>query len=584
MKNLICLLMITFLTSAVFADEAKDKLENLENDLIYTIHVGAFVNIQPTDFIRIRPLGFMYIENYDERLKRVYIGDFATEAEANKMLTKVKTNGYPDAFVTSRELLSENQVAMIQIVSETWGNKLEWGKYSKAGALVAESIGKSIKIGVGTYPTAEMARKRMGSIRKAGFNDAFVRMVNKASVHRITDFESAGRAKLSAGLTRKKTQSVTKGTNNSSSDEIPVQLHKSKKKKKEQPKDVPKEYDDLRPKGVQNKGVSLPTIREDVKRNSVFELQKALKAEAAYSGSLDGLYGSGTAKGYKQALATNKSLQKYKLLQKHEVQFTEKGTSNIMQHYINTLLEDTPKAVKGLETTASPIAKAYRAYILFQTDGDQGKLDYLMNLAIKETFVDKPQKNKPPFDYKSKYTYQDVDQLILHLRYIQSAADSEMAFPCWLFQAHPEEASAAFQGGSEFRVENCNDLMQWEELSLLNTIAADLNPAASANAKLAGKYADEQAKLFLFPSAIEEKEGKLIEAWYQSLWKGLNAWEKSDPLHKKLIAPFRVSFFQSMIRMEDYFMDQRFNAKEARLLSINVLKTIINPHMASYLR
>ena len=588
MKNLIYCLLLSILSTSLNANVSSAPTNTSTADYIYTIHVGAFVKIKDTDFIKIRKFGFMYAENYDQRLKRIYMGDYETEAAAKATLTKIKTNGYPDAYITKRSLAEGKQVAVIQIATAQIGDRIRWAEYAKAGPLMVQANGKQLKITVGTYPDVDYARARIGSIHKAGFPDAFVRPINSARLHRVTEFETGNQLDESSGVVNFKDEK-TESAKGTSSDEIPVKLKgKSKTKNEtpnERPKDIPQEFDQLVMKGPASSGIQRPNIRGKVKRNSVIELQKALKAESGYTGGLDGFYGNGTASGYQKVMTESRELQKYKLLTKHTEQFTKKGTNRILQHYINSLPENTPKAMKGLETTDSPVAKVYRAYALSQTGGDQGKLNYLMNTAIRNTFVGKDVENKPPFDYTAQYTYPNLKQLILHLRYVQSAAEEDLAFPCWLFQLHPEETALAFKDGNQdFVIEDCGNLMQWEELSLLQTIASDLNPGAAADAETLERYASQRARIYLLPGAMDEDASKLAEAWHMSLWKGLNAWEKTDPLHKKMVAPFRVAYFQSMVMLEDYFMDKKFSASEARVLSVSVLKTIIAPDVRSYLR
>ena len=45
-----------------------------------------------------------------------------------------------------------------------------------------------------------------------------------------------------------------------------------------------------------NFNLTRPAIRNKVKRTSALDLQKVLKSQKYYSGSLDGLYGKGTGK------------------------------------------------------------------------------------------------------------------------------------------------------------------------------------------------------------------------------------------------------------------------------------------------
>ncbi len=582
MKTLLHLLLVacmsfTFSTSATSSPSAEEQ--------VYMIHVGAFVKTKIADFEKIRPLGFLYVKQYDDKLMRVYMGDYMTEAAANKVLVGVKDRGYPDAYVTRRGLAEGKEVAVIQLGIAQVGEDINWRKYAQAGPIMVQANGKQLKVVVGTFPTVEYAKNRIGAIRSAGYSDAFVRPVNNGLLHRITTFEAGGLIKPSDGLSTKKTETPSAGTTGRNSDEIPI---RAPKQDTPQPKDepMPDSYDEFSIKSGQSKEIALPAIRKNVKRNSVIELQKILKSNKSYTGSLDGLYGPGTGQGYETALKSSKAIQKYLLLSKHSEELTAKGTSSIIQHYINTLLDDTPKAVRGLETSDSPTAKAYRAYVLFRSKGSQAEIDNLMNSAIKEAFNSKRTKNRPPFDYRSAYTYKDLNQLILHLRFIQTAFDNKTAFPCWLFQAHPKESVAAFSSGTrrDYRIEDCGSMMDWQELNLLQVVAEDLNPSDAADGASMAQYASKRAELLLLPTALSAGQQKEAEAWHQNLWKGLDAWEKADALHGKLLHPFKITYFQSLVRLEDFYMDKGMKPKAARGLSLCMLQTIVGPHMQTYLK
>ena len=75
---------------------------------------------------------------------------------------------------------------------------------------------------------------------------------------------------------------------------------------------------------------------------------------------------------------------------------------------------------------------------------------------------------------------------------------------------------------------------------------------------------------------------KSIDQWNKSLWKGLTDWENSSAVHSKVMIPLRVAYFKSWALLEDYFMNKGFKPKEARGLSLAVLRTIVEPHLQSY--
>ncbi|NJK82780.1 MAG: hypothetical protein HC912_02175 [Saprospiraceae bacterium] len=115
--------------------------------------------------------------------------------------------------------------------------------------------------------------------------------------------------------------------------------------------------------------VAVPKIRNNVKRRSALDLQIILKEMKIYKGAVDGLYGDATAEAFTQATNTNEAFKKYKILSQHTIGFNETGTRNdatSLQTAIDNLWTTPTTALKTLESAKQPIAKAYRAYWIFQ--------------------------------------------------------------------------------------------------------------------------------------------------------------------------------------------------------------------------
>ena len=60
--------------------------------------------------------------------------------------------------------------------------------------------------------------------------------------------------------------------------------------------------------------------------------------------------------------------------------------SSRLQTIVNNLLNEPKDANTLLQAERSPLAKVYRAYILFQNGGQRDEVNRLMNAAIKQTF------------------------------------------------------------------------------------------------------------------------------------------------------------------------------------------------------
>ncbi len=541
-------------------------------DFVYAIHIGAFVKAKISDFEDIRPFGYIYAEEFDPSLLRIYMGDYESEAAAKKVIAKVKAKGYSEAYITGRALAKGKEVAVIQLASKPLSEAVDWRQFAKAGLLQVLSDSKNIKITSGSFASAEQARQRLGSIRKLGFKDAFVKTLNDVYLHPVTSFEAGPGFRPGALLTV-----------DMDDEQAPRDVPPPPSPNTTIPKDIPQTYDVIAEKSPAS-SFALPNIRVKVKRNSVIELQKELKAIKTYNSSLDGMYGKGTARGYETALSQMPQLRKYSLLAKYSKPASMAKKENILQHYVNKLLDDTPAAMKGLESSKEPIAKAYRAYVLSRNKGSQVEIDALMNTAIKEAFGGKHAMGTTSgFNHNATYTYTSFDQLLQHIRFIQAASAKELAVPCWMFEQHPKEAAKAFGGSSQaVLLADCERFMQWDEIKLLATITHDLNPAASVKTARAATDNSRRAMLALSPQPLSALEKKQAEDWHTALQKGLKAWAAKDPLHQKLVRPLRIAYFQSFVRLEDFYMDKGFKAKEARGLALAVLHSLVDAPLAAY--
>ena len=573
------------------------------------------------DFQTIRSLGYLYSQPAENNLTRIYMGDYENENAAYNILKQVKVSGYPDAFVTRRSLAKGKDTDVIHLGTERVGTNIDWTKYKKAGNLYTALNGIQVQIFTGPFTTLTQANQMLTAIKQAGFQNASLVTMNSVYLHKVTSFEANMEMKDitlvveeesipqeydQVVLTEKTVRTggpdlmvKPKVKEEPAPEQIPESFDKvvltektptpapapkPKVEKKEIPKvektaPVKKETPKAAPKSTAKPFVfKIPKIRPNVKRTSALELQRVLKAEKAYTGSLDGLYGKGTTKGWKNFLASNKSVRKYQAFTTCQEKFTDKGTDNILQHYINTLTTDSNTALKGLENSKEPIAKAYRAYYLFENGGDQVKIDGLMNSAIKEAFGKKKLKNRPPFDYKATYAYESLDQLILHLGYIQNAT-GETAIPAWLFQKHQKEAMKALEPGTymspdAYDVQSMDEFLNWEELDLLETIAEDLSPN-KVSAKTLKESSSRRARLLMAPKALSLEDYTNIKGWNRSLWSGLDAWMGKDAVLKKWGVPLKASYFQTQVRLEDYFMDKGFKSKEATGLALMTLQTLV---------
>ncbi len=589
LQKLFLMLLLISITTSSFA----------QNENRFTIHVGAFVNSNIQDFANIRNIGYIYADKMPNNLLQIYLGEFQSESAANQTLLTIHAKGYPDAYVTRRTLSDQQEEHFIQIETKLVQDDINWQEYIKAGPLYAVLHNNAVKLVTGPFMHTQEAEQRLVALRNMGFKDAFVKKVNKMRLHRVGNFETGGPITAPSVVAFNEAKVIIPTA-------IPVNkdVPTSYEERSNVPSDIPTSYGDdvltakspnvsppmgepvmiekplesFRPASK----LGMPTIRKNVKRKSALELQKILKVKGTYKGSIDGLYGNGTSAAYLQAKNDSKPYQKYFLLSKMANEFTEKAPANITQHYISNLPNNPEAAIQGLTGSKVPIAKAYRAYKIFMAESNRQKVNSLMNRAIQESFAGKTNHGLP-FDPEATYSYENVSQVIQHIAFIHSVDKEKIKVPCWLFERHPIETSRAFDKAKNYDIELCDKFDNWEEIKVLKTVAMDMDKGLKSKESLINASNAKRAKLFLSPSKLSDDERRWMLQWDAVFWEGINEWSAKDPVHSKMVEALKLSYFQSQVLLEDFFMDKDFKATEAKALSLSVLQTIVQPYLDGYI-
>ncbi len=542
----------------------------------YTVQIGTFVDAKMSDFEAIKPFGFVYAVKIDGNLTIIYLGGYDNRKAAEKAWEQARAKGYLNAFIVERRPTEGQQVAVVQIASRSALRPIDWETYAGINDLYVLLEGDALKIVQGVYTNADVARPAQEALRRAGFRDAFVKTVNTIFLHKVSDFETGIKKPL-----------------------IPIVFEQTPPLAYEQPLSPP----DITPRTptVVNPPTTtsnpplparpvatpnLPRLRPNIKRRSVLELQKVLKAEGYYKGSLDGQYGESTARAYESMKTNNRELQKYQVLAQY-LDLSSNTAATPLQKAIDNLPDD-PTALRTLENSKAPVAKAYRAYVIYNTRGPGSEVNNLMNMAIREAFTGKKLSSTPPLDYRSTYAYNDLEQLLLHLHYVHSAPDSEASAPCWLLQRHPREMGRVFDryanmASLNFPMRACDQFLTWEEIRLVVAIANDLSPNAKLSEQQQAQAASLRTLLYLSPKALPAADAKDLDTWHTNIWNGLNGWATRDPINQRMVVTFKAAFFQSQARLEDFYMDKNLSAEESKVLALATLRTLVGHQLQRFI-
>ncbi|MFK8103607.1 MAG: hypothetical protein AB8G15_13830 [Saprospiraceae bacterium] len=582
MKSIFQLFMITLFCISQYPTKSFAQESSPE---IFNIYIGAFVKAKQDDFKSLKDLGYVYARQMDNGLMKIYVGAFDRRSDATKALEKVKMIGFSDAYLSKRALADGKQVPVIQLGLSQVNRPTDWANYLRAGNLYLLSLNDDLRITTGRFKTVEAAKAQLPQLKALGFKDAFVKMVNTLAVHKVTDFDTRGVAPAAVVIEEEAPLAVeTVPAAATPKEEMEEEVKEEVEELVSKGGEVPKEFDTVAfKKSKPAIDFSLPNIRGKMKRVSVINLQRVLEKEKTYQGAIDGYYGNGTKQGFEQAIKNNRQIKKYQLLADNLAPAPTKAETNQLQYAINMLLDQPLKAMDLLKANRAPIAKAYLAYATFRQNGKQKEVDQLMNSAIAAAFKNKKKGTATPFDYQATYAYHDADQLILHLSYIYAVSSEKTAVPCWLFQEHPSETSKAFEErmGGNYSVEACERFDAWNDIKLLQTIATDINPEPVGQKKLIAAMSN-LSRLATATTPLSATMQKDLEKWQVNLWNGLDSWAGKDDLNTQTIGAMKLVYFQSQIRLEDFYMNKGFKKAEAKALALASLKSLIDHQLQRY--
>jgi len=541
----------------------------------YTVQIGTFLNPKLSDFEEVRSLGFIYAQSNNDDIYQVYMSGYESRSKAREIVNALKKQNYLDAAVVERNLSLGESLPVVQLATKNMGDEVDWGRFLQFDRLFVLFEQNQLKIVTGPFRNLDDAKFQLPAIRNMGFSDAFAKTANSVRMHEITNFElgEAKRPLIPLELSANNRAEVDgefarRGTNRPSAyDATGGRINTTP---------AP---------DARSAAPTLPEIRSNVKRHSALELQKVLKRLGTYSGSLDGYYGNGTMSAYEQAVKRNDEFLKYAVLARYMQESASTGADTRLQTAINELYDNPTAALNTFERSNQAVAKAYLAYWSYVTQGRSERVNNLMNAAIQQAYRGVDMRTAGlPFDPKATYAYNDLGQLILHLRYVQAAEANQPAVPCWLFERHPQEATQAFEsyGNQDVRVQNCMGFDNWEIVKILKTIASDMNTRKSMNERRLADAASYRARLFLVPQPLSTEDQQVVKAWDLRLWQNLETWATRDPLHEDLVTALQLAYYQSQVLLEDHFMSEGFSENEAKGLALAVLQTLVEYHLERF--
>jgi hypothetical protein len=502
---------------------------------LYQVFLGTFAEAKIEDFKAFAKLGLIYAEELGEGQSKIFVGDFDNQASAERILKQVKAQGYNDAKINLLKLNESKNVPYIQLAAKKVGESIDWAAFEKAGKVYVVANEKEVKIVSSGFENDSIANLSLATLQKNGFKSAFLKKTLLVAMHKVGAFETAQTTLLNEALVLEKPTPTTPPIITTEPPQVSVEANNYKG------------------------------------RFSNTQLKAALSALGYYKGKIDDTKDSRLESSFKQAMEKDRVLSKYVILAQAMKPANEKFSD--LQKAINAIPNNPVLAEQTLKKSSLPIAKAYRAYILFTREGvDVKEVNKLMNEAVKEAF--KAVKDNPfNFDPAATYAYIEIGQVIQHIRYIQGVAKDEPFAPTWLFTEHPKETKAAYLQGKGFKMIASDEFLNtFDALKMSVSMAQDLNPTFQPDAKIEAQAAQQRTQLYHLPSPNDLKNKEELLGWNQLLWKGIDAWAQKDDANKPLYNAFKASYYRSLQQFEKYYLDKKYSQDEATILGLNILR------------
>jgi hypothetical protein len=494
---------------------------NAQNSNAYFIQVATYADPQYKDFAKIHSIGYLFDIPLENGFHKIMMGTYNSYNSAKRDLAKIQAKGYKDAFISKVAIKDEDAAFIVQLATLDQTDKIYWGDWQRlTNKLCLQMSESKLRIAAGPFYKRIDAEKEMDAIKKlGGRQDIFIKRVSEKVLHPLSEIE-------------------------------------------------------LQRSGMSgNKAAVRPTVKS---------LQAALNQAGYYSKEVDGQWGPNTKAALEQFTNADDDYEKYKLLSQQQMH-SQAVEDYSLQYYLNLIDSDPFAAEQGLKRFKHPLAKVYLAYIYrngdIKIENSQQTINSLMHDAIDMVFSNYRLKTR--YDFSQKYSYEDIKQLIMHLRAVHEAVKDEPQVPCWLFRRHPQLAAEAFapyfmNERDNFEVSSdCGSFLDLPQMQVLMTIAKDMGGSKENNlAKL--------NELYAFHKALPLEEMRSLEQWNEKIWKHLYDWSKASPLQASTYKVLKVSYYETLMVVENYFLKLGYSNRDARALGLKVLKQSVGCSLDEY--
>jgi|GEM_PF-3016799 len=492
-------------------------------DHVYEIKLATTSASDYQKFKKLHSIGYVYSLDLNNGLSNIMMGTYSKKSTADRKLSLVKKKGFKDAYIVTKTIKEEDAVFIVQLATYDQQSDIYWPDWQRLSPqLTAQLSDSKIRVASGPYYTKAEAEEMRMRIQAVGPKDVFIKKVSTEVLHKVNTFDfqhSASYGQSYGGM-----------------------------------------------------------------RNSIKALQELLIAENIYPGKANGVLTPVTKAGIIQYKKTNSHyIGHRKMAEVYTPEnIIEKYT---LQYYVNLIPENPQQAAAGLKQFKNPISKVFLAYMYLNGDVEVenkvATVNNLMNDALSVIF--KNYRGKTRYDFSMKYSYEEIEQLLRHMKAMYEVLKDRPDMPCWLFERHPKETKNVFQpywnnSRDEYTVStDCGNFLDSEEMRILLTVSKEF---ASDDREI--KNVNLINKLYVLPAPIAHQEIETLEQWNGKLWRNLKTWSAGSPLQQNMYKLLRFSYYDALQSLEVHFMSKGFPGLEARALGLKILKEAVGCNLDEY--
>lgn len=493
-------------------------------DYVYEIQLAIYATPEYKKFKPLHSVGYVYSIEMDNSLYRIMMGTYSSKSIAKDKLKLVQRKGFKDAYLVKKELKETDAVYIVQLATYDQQADIYWPDWQRLSPqLVAQLSDNKVRVAIGPYYTRAEAEEVQARVQRRGPKDIFIKKVSEKVLHKVGKFD----------------------------------------------------YERSASYGQNSGGVRL----------SVKAIQELLIKEELYGVASNGILTPTTKAAIIKYKKTNERYIRHRIMaEEMEGELIEDYT---LQYYVNMIPKDPETAAAGLEQFKNPIAKIFLAYIYLNGDlqiaDKTGTVNALMNSSLERVF--KGYRGETRYDFSMKYSYEEVGQLIQHLKAMYEVLKERPDIPCWMFERHPKIMKEAFQPYWQNRRDDytvssdCGSFMDLEELRVVALVSEEF-----AGNKVAEVDASTINQLYIVPEPIPHQEIEALEKWNGKLWKNLKSLEEGNPLERNMYSLLRFSYYDALQTLETHFMFKGLPGIEARSLGLKILKATVGENLTTYLK